>query len=57
MFLAIMVRYELLFRSQIGNNNKEKYRIFGNDCLCVLVEMLVDYESRFWEFRIMVRTN
>ena len=57
MFLAIMVRYELLFRSQIGNNNKEKYGIFGNYCLCGLVEMLVDYESRFWEFRIMVRTN
>lgn len=57
MFLAIMVRYELLFRSQIGNNNKKKYGIFGNDYLCGLVEMLVDYESRFWEFRIMVRTN
>lgn len=57
MFLGFMLRYELLFRSQISNNNKEKYGIFGNDSLCGLVEMLVDYESRFWEFKIMVRTN
>ena len=41
----------------MGNNNNEKYEIFGNDFLCGLVEMLVDYESRFWDFQVMVRTN